>query len=317
MPSPRFASLALALLALAPLPSTAGHGLPRRLAEPANRAAQAGNYQNWRHTPLTQIDLGNVARLQLAWQFPTGGERGHEGGPLVAGDTLYIHTPYPNRVTAINLADRSVKWRYEPHQDEAALSPLCCGTVSRGLAYGDGLILLQQTDTTLVALDAATGRERWRVKNGDPARGETATNAPHVFDHYVVTGIAGGEYGARGHITAYDLADGRRVWRGYSTGPDADLLIDPGRSLIWSDGRMVPVGKDSSLKTWQGDQWQYGGGTTWGWYAYDPALRLLYYGTLDGHLKALDVATGKELWVSTALPPGAASQKAKAVSQPQ
>lgn len=282
MPFHRFALLSLALAALAPLPAaatSADHDLPRRMAEPANWAAQAGNYQNWRHTALKQIDRDNVARLQLAWQFPTGVERGHEGGPLVVGDTLYLHTPYPNRVTAIDLADHSVKWRYEPQQDEAALSPLCCDTVNRGLAYGDGMILLQQTDTTLVALDAQTGKERWRVKNGDPAQGETNTNAPHVFDHYVVTGIAGGEYGARGYITAYDLADGHRVWRGYSTGPDADMLMDPARSMTWADGHMVAVGKDSSLKSWQGDQWKYGGSTTWGWYAYDPALRLLYYGS--------------------------------------
>jgi len=241
--------------------------------------AQAGNDANWRHSSLDQINPGNVARLTPAWQVSTGTRRGHEGGPLVVGDTLYLHTPYPNIVTAISLKDHAIKWRYTPRQDERVRNTLCCDSVNRGLAYGDGLILLQQTDTTLIALDATTGRERWRVKNGDPTKGESATNAPHVFDRYVITGIAGGEYGVRGHITAYALADGHRIWRGYSTGPDADLLMEPNKSMTWTNGHMAPVGKDSSLKTWEGGQWRTGGGTTWGWYAYDPKLRLLYYGS--------------------------------------
>ena len=291
----------------------ADHDLARYVAQPQNWAAQAGNFQNWRHSELQQINAYNVARLQLAWQFPTGVTRGHEGGPLVIGDTLYLHTPYPNQVVAISLADHQVKWRHEPQQDSGALTSLCCDTVSRGLGYGDGMILLQQTDTTLVAVDANTGAERWKVRNGDLAHGETATNAPHVFDHYVITGMAGGEYGARGYITAYDLATGRRVWRGYSTGPDASMLIDPEHTMTWSNGHMVPVGKDSSLKSWQGEQWKYGGGTTWGWYSYDPKLRLLYYGSGNPStwnpllrpgdnkwsmaLWARDIDTGKVRWV--------------------
>jgi lanthanide-dependent methanol dehydrogenase len=241
--------------------------------------AQAGDAGNRRYSPLAQIDRDNVGQLEPVWRVPTGAQGGHEGGPLVVAGTLYIHTPYPNRVVAIDLADRREKWRYEPRQDASALAILCCDTVSRGLAFGDGMILLQQTDTTLVALDAATGALRWQVKNGDPVRGESASNAPLVADGYVITGIAGGEYGVRGHVTAYALADGHRVWRGYSTGPDADMLMDAQRSMTWSGGRMVPVGSDSSLRSWQGDQWLQGGGTTWGWYAWDPALRLLYYGS--------------------------------------
>ncbi len=291
----------------------AAEDLRELMKHPANWAAQAGDLRNWRYSGLDQINRGNVARLEPVWQLATGGRRGHEGGPLVVGDTLYLHTPYPNQVTAVALADRSVKWRYTPSQDEAALATLCCDTVSRGLAYGDGMILLQQTDTTLLALDAETGKVRWRVRNGDPARGESATNAPHVFDRYVITGIAGGEYGVRGHITAYALADGHRVWRGYSTGPDADMLIEPQQTRTWRGGRMVPVGKDSSLESWQGEQWRTGGGTTWGWYAYDPELRLLYYGSGNPStwnpiqrpgdnkwsmsLWARDIDSGKVRWV--------------------
>jgi PQQ-dependent dehydrogenase (methanol/ethanol family) len=117
------------------------------------------------------------------------------------------------------------------------------------------------------------------VKNGDPKIGETNTNAPHVFKDKVLTGISGGEFGVRGRVVAYDIKTGKKVWLGYSTGPDAEMLIDPAKTMTWADGKLQPVGKDSSLKTWQGDQWKIGGGTTWGWYSYDPALNLVYYGT--------------------------------------
>lgn len=273
--------MALAVLAAALAGCAAESG---RIAPSGDWPAQAGNDGNWRYSALRRIDRGNVAGLQLAWRRPTGVPGGHEGGPLVVDGVLYLHTPYPNRVQALDPATGALFWQYLPEQDGRALATLCCDKVSRGLAWGrtadgEGRIVLQQTDTTLVALDARTGAVRWRVKNGDPALGETATQAPHVFDSHVVTGIAGGEYGVRGHITAYALADGRRLWRGYSTGPDADMLIDPERSMTWRDGRMQPVGRDSSLSSWQGDQWRQGGGTTWGWYARDRALGLLYYGS--------------------------------------
>jgi lanthanide-dependent methanol dehydrogenase len=156
---------------------------------------------------------------------------------------------------------------------------MCCDTVNRGLAYGDGKIFLQQADTTLVALDAKTGKVIWSVRNGNPKIGETNTNAPHVFKDKVITGISGGEFGVRGRLLAYDIKTGKRVWTAWSTGPDHDLLVDPARTMTWTNGRMQPIGKDSSLKSWKGDEWKLGGGTTWGWYSYDPKLNLLYYGT--------------------------------------
>ncbi len=117
------------------------------------------------------------------------------------------------------------------------------------------------------------------MKNGDPKVGAVNTNAPHVFKDKVITGISGGEWGVRGFLAAYDINTGKQVWKAYSTGPDAEMLIDPDKTMTWTDGALKPVGKDSSLKTWQGDQWKIGGGTTWGWYSYDKALNLLYYGT--------------------------------------
>ncbi|RZA24522.1 MAG: PQQ-dependent dehydrogenase, methanol/ethanol family, partial [Proteobacteria bacterium] len=272
------------LLMLAGLVSVTANALADESLEqakksPKNWAMQAGNDANHRYSTLSQINKGNVKNLQVAWTFSTGVLRGHEGGPLVIGDTMYVHSPFPNKVFALNLEDQSIKWKYEPKQDPAVIPVMCCDTVNRGVAYGDGKIILQQADTTLVALDMKTGQEVWKVKNGDPKIGETNTNTPHIFKDKVLTGISGGEFGVRGHITAYDLKTGKQVWKGYSVGPDSEMLIDPDKTMTWTDGKMAPVGKDSSLKTWKGDQWKIGGGTTWGWYSYDAPSNLVYYGT--------------------------------------
>ena len=234
-----------------------------------------GNYAGDRYSALDQINANNASKLQVAWTMSTGVLRGHEGGPLVIGDVMYLQSPFPNKVFAINLADQTIKWIYEPQQDSSVIPVMCCDTVNRGLAYGNGKIFLQQADTTLVALDAKTGEHVWSVKNGDPNKGETATNAPLVVKNMVITGISGGEFGVRGHLTAYDTKTGKTIWRGYSTGPDEEMLVDPEKTTHM----LKPVGKDSSLKTWKGEQWKIGGGTTWGWYTYDPELDLIYYGS--------------------------------------
>ena len=243
--------------------------------DPNNWAIWGGNYAGQRYSQLDQINAGNVGDLQVAWTFSTGVLRGHEGGPLVVGDTLYIHTPFPNKVFSINLADQTINWKYEPKQDPNVIPVMCCDTVNRGLAYADGKIFLQQADTTLVALNAQTGEVVWSVQNGDPKKGETNTNAPVVIKDKVITGISGGEFGVRGFVAAYNTSDGSLAWKAYSTGPDDEMLIDPENTTHLGQ----PVGPDSSLSTWEGEQWKIGGGTTWGWYTYDPELNLVYYGT--------------------------------------
>jgi PQQ-dependent dehydrogenase (methanol/ethanol family) len=259
--------------------ASAQSDLEKAMGSSSNWASQAGDYANHRYSTLNQINAGNVSKLQVAWTMSTGVLRGHEGSPLVIGDTMYVHTPFPNNVYAVNLKDQSFKWKYEPKQDADVIPVMCCDTVNRGLAYGDGKIFLQQADTTLVALDMNSGKVVWTAKNGDPKIGETNTNAPHVFKDKVLTGISGGEFGVRGRLIAYDVKTGKKVWTAYSTGPDAEMLVDPAKTMTWTNGKMAPVGKDSSLKSWQGDQWKIGGGTTWGWYSYDPQLNLVYYGT--------------------------------------
>jgi PQQ-dependent dehydrogenase (methanol/ethanol family) len=274
--------LAVAILGLAltlPGVAAANTDLEKLIADPNNWAMQAGDMYNQRYSKLAQINAQNVGKMQVAWMFSTGVLRGHEGSPLVVNGTMYIHTPFPNKVFAVDLDTQKIKWRYEPKQDVAVIPQMCCDTVYRGLAYAENKIFLQQADSTLVALDAGTGKVLWSVKNGDPKVGAVNTNAPHVFKDKVITGISGGEWGVRGFINAYDINTGKQVWKAYSVGPDNEMLIDPDKTMTWTDGALKPVGKDSSLKTWRGDQWKTGGGTTWGWYSYDKALNLLYYGT--------------------------------------
>ena len=272
-------SISVGLAATVSGSALANEELAQLSANPNNWAMQAGDFGNHRYSSLQQINTSNVNKLQVAWMFSTGVLRGHEGSPLVVGDTMYVHTPFPNNVFAIDLGTQKIKWKYAPKQDPAVIPQMCCDTVNRGLAYADGKVLLQRADSVLVALDANSGKVVWSVKNGDPKVGAVNTNAPHVFKDKVITGISGGEWGVRGYISAYDLKTGSLVWRGYSTGPDSEMLIDPSTTTTWANGAVVPVGPDSSLSSWQGDQWQIGGGTTWGWYSYDPQLNLLYYGT--------------------------------------
>ena len=275
----KLSPLPLVLALAAPSLVYANADLESKMNDPKNWAAQAGDMYNQRYSKLKQINKANVKNMKVAWLFSTGVLRGHEGSPLVIGDMMYLHSAFPNKVFAIDLNTQKIVWKYEPKQDPAVIPQMCCDTVNRGLAYGDGKIILQQADSMLVAFDAKTGKVVWSVKNGDPKLGAVNTNAPHVFKDKVITGISGGEWGVRGYINAYNLSDGKMAWRGYSVGPDAEMLIDPDKTMTWIDGKMAPVGKDSSLKTWQGDQWKIGGGTTWGWYSYDKGVNQLYYGT--------------------------------------
>jgi len=258
------------------VPAFANDSVQKLVSDPANWAVQSGDYSGTRFSKLDQINTSNVKTMKVAWTFSTGVLRGHEGGPLVVGDVMFVHTPFPNIVYALDLKnDAKILWKYEPKQDPSVIPVMCCDTVNRGPQYADGKILLHQADTSLVAIDAKTGKELWKVVNGDPKRGETGTGAPLIMKDKVVIGISGAEFGVRCHVTAYDLNTGKRVWRAYSMGPDEDILVDPAKTM--SLGK--PVGKDSSLKTWTGDQWKIGGGSTWGYMSWDPELNLFYYGT--------------------------------------
>jgi PQQ-dependent dehydrogenase (methanol/ethanol family) len=276
MPTKRLLPLAAAFLSTTCIPALANDSVMEAVGNPANYAIQTLDYANTRYSPLDQITKENVGDLQVAWTFSTGVLRGHEGAPLVIGNMMYVHTPFPNNVFALDLAqDGRIVWKYTPTQDPSVIPVMCCDTVNRGLAYANDTIFLHQADTTVVALDAKTGEVKWTAKNGDPAKGETNTATVLPVKDKVIVGISGGEFGVRGHVTAYDMETGEQVWRAYSTGPDEEMLVNPETTTHLGK----PIGADSSLNSWEGDQWQIGGGTTWGWYSYDPELDLFYYGT--------------------------------------
>ncbi|WP_246476121.1 lanthanide-dependent methanol dehydrogenase XoxF5 [Roseibium litorale] len=267
---------AVGMLALCAGNAMADAELQKMMDDPNQWVIQTGDYKNQRYSKLDQITKDNVKDLQVAWTFSTGVLRGHEGSPLVIGDVMYVHTPFPNIVYALDLKnDGKILWKYEPKQDPNVIPVMCCDTVNRGLAFADGKIFLHQADTKLVALDAKTGAEVWSVVNGDPSKGETNTATVMPVKDKVIVGISGGEFGVRGSVTAYNIKDGSKAWRAYSMGPDEDILVDPEKTTHLGK----PVGKDSGTNTWEGDQWKIGGGTTWGWYSYDAEENLIYYGT--------------------------------------
>jgi len=294
---------------------SANSSVTKAMSDSSNWASWGGDYAGTRYSKLDQINAKNVKDLQVAWTFSTGVLRGHEGGPLVIGGTMWIHTPFPNKVFSINLADQSINWKYEPKQNPDTIPVMCCDTVYRGLAYADNMIFLQQADTTLVALDATTGKKIWSIKNGDPKKGETNTQAPIVVKDKVYTGISGGEFGVRGFLAAYNIKDGSLAWKCHSMGPDSDMCMSPTKTMAWKDGKMQPVGKDSSLKTWKGDQWKIGGGTTWGWFSYDPATNLVYYGSGNPSTWNPVVRPGDNKWSMTIWARDADSGEAKWVYQ--
>ena len=302
---------AAACLVMAPVSSLRANDALLKMQQDANQwVMPLGNYSSTRYSTLNQINRDNVKNMRVAWSFSTGVLRGHEGGPLVIGNMMYVHTPFPNKVYALDLSKNgTIAWSYEPRQDNKVIAVMCCDTVNRGVAYGDGKIFLHQADTTLVALDAKTGKTVWTAVDGDPSKGETGTGAPVVAGNYVIIGNSGGEYGVRGHLAAYDMVTGKLAWRAYSQGPDSDTLIDPVKTK--SMGK--PVGKDSGLAGWKGDQWKLGGGTTWGWTSFDPTTQTIYYGSGNPGtwnpvqrpgdnrwsmtIWARDLKTGKAKWV--------------------
>ncbi len=227
------------------------------------------NYANTRNSTLNEITTENAKNLKVAWTMSTGATRGHEGQPLVVGDVMYFESAYPNHVFAVDLNDYHTKWEYTPKEDPFAVSVACCDLVNRGVAYSDGKIIANALDGQVIALNATNGKVLWNTKNSDPEAGQTLTAAPLIVKNNVIIGVSGGEFGVRGFLTSYDLATGKKRWRAYSEGPDKDILI----------GSEFTGPKGQGTSTWHGDEWKVGGGTTWGWYSYDPELNLLYYGT--------------------------------------
>jgi len=271
------------------------------------------DYALSRYSPLDQITVANVGNLRPVWSFSTGALRAHEGNPLVVGSIMFVHTPYPNAVFALDLAQPGapIKWKYSAplptgasgargsaSRAERPPPPMptgCCDVGSRGLAYHpSGKLYVPLLSGDLAALDAGTGKEIWRVRNADWTMGATLASAPMVVRDLVLVGVSGAEYGVRGHLTAYDALSGRLVWRGWSTGPDADVLLDGPANLAYPSHQ----GRDLGATTWSGEVWKQGGGTTSGWLSYDPALNLVFYGTDQPAPGNASLRPGQNKWTS-------------------
>ena len=266
------------------------------------------DYSLQRYSPLKQITTSNVAELRPVWSFSTGTLRGHEGNALVIGNVMYVHTSFPNIVYALDLSKPGAPqiWKHVPNQSPDAIPIACCDLVNRGLAYHpSGKIFIQLLQGELLALDAKTGKELWKSKHPDKSnagveatgykQGATMTNAPIVIKDIVIAGISGGEFGVRGRVSAFNVNDGKHLWTGYSTGPDNEVLISGDANANYPSHK----GKDLGVSTWQGDEWKRGGGTTWGWYSYDPELNLFYYSTGNPGSWNPDQRPGDNKWSMT------------------
>lgn len=265
---------------------------PRK--EDGQWAMPAKNYASTRYSRLNQINANNVKKLQLAWSFTTGMTNGHEAAPVIVDGTMYVITPFPNIVYALDLTKPGgqKKWEYQPNPAPAAQGVACCDVVNRGLVYADGKILFNTLDNHAIALDAKTGKELWKTKVGEINRGESITMAPLVVKGKMLVGNSGGEMGVRGWLKAIDINNGKVLWTAYSTGPDKEVLIGPNFKAFYQKDQ----GKDLGATSWPADAWKIGGGTVWGWISYDPELNLIYYGTGNPGPWNPDLRPGDNKW---------------------
>ena len=257
----------------------------------------AKNFASTRFSGLDQINTDNVKQLRLAWTFETGILRGQEAAPLVVNNTMYIVTPFPNYLFALDLTKPGApqKWVYKPGPIAAAQGVACCDVVNRGASYADGKIVYNTLDNQTVAVDAASGKEVWRTKVGEINVGESLTMAPLIVKNRVIIGNSGGEFGIRGWVTALDLGSGKIAWRAYHTGPDSDVRIGSRFKPFYAADRKPDLG----VKTWPGESWKIGGAGMWGWISYDPQLNLIYYGSANPGPWNPDQRPGDNKWSST------------------
>ena len=281
-PSKLALAVALSALGLAALPAGANDKLVELAKDPANWVMTGRDYHEGNYSELTEVSKETVKRLRPAWSFSTGVLNGHEGTPLVIGDVMYVHSPFPNTTFALDLKEPGhILWQNKPKQNPTARAVACCDVVNRGLAYwpGDGevepLIFRTLLDGHIEAMDAKTGETRWKMENSDIKVGSTLTIAPYVIKDIVLVGSSGAELGVRGYVTAYDVKTGEQKWRAFATGPDEEVRL----AEDFNDANPHYGQKGLGLSTWEGEAWKIGGGTNWGWYAYDPDVDLFYYGS--------------------------------------
>lgn len=223
-------------------------------SEPGNWLTYSGNYSGHRHSLLDQINDRNVAGLKLAWSYQVNSLQKFETTPLVIDGVMYISEP-PSHVTALDTRTGRPLWRYRRIIPDDVR--VCCGQVNRGVAALGNLLYIGTVDAHLVALEASTGIVRWDVEVANYKAGYSITVAPLAIKDKIVVGMAGGEYGVRGFLDAYDAKTGKRAWR------------------FWT----IPGPGEKGHDTWKGDSWKTGSAATWVTGSYDPDTNLVYWGT--------------------------------------
>ena len=246
----------------------------RRLAarEPDQWLTLGGDWTGAYYSPLKDIDAGNVGRLGFAWDYRLGTNRGQESTPLVIDGVMYATSNF-GRVYALDAATGRELWKYDPRMDGQWARYACCDAVNRGLAAFDGRLYVGALDGWLHALDARTGQLVWKVDTVIGRREHapyTFSGAPLLAGDLVIVGSAGGDFAAaRGYVSAYDLKNGELRWRFFT------VPRNP------ADGPQDQPHLEAAVKTWNpAHRWDAGsGGTVWDGMAYDPTLRLVYFGT--------------------------------------
>jgi quinohemoprotein ethanol dehydrogenase len=263
-------ALALCAAALADTPAAVdAKRLTNAGSEPGQWMMEGRTYDQQRFSPLQQINTETVARLGLAWYADFDSNRGQEATPLVIDGVIYLSTAW-SKVKAYDARSGRLLWAYDPKVPGEFAGRGCCDVVNRGLAVWNGKIYVATYDGRLTALNARTGTPVWQVLTLDHDKPVTSTGAPLAYNGKVVIGNAGGEFGVRGYVTAYDAETGKQIWRFYTV---------PGNP---AEGFEQPVLKEAAA-TWTGKWWiAGGGGTVWDGMLYDSKLNLLYFGTGNG-----------------------------------
>lgn len=278
-------------------PATNSGDTTTKFADDGQWVRPAKDFQGTRFSGLTEINNTNVQNLHVFGTFSLGTTRGVEAAPIVAGTTMYLITPFPNIVYALDLTKEGMpaKWSYKPRPVNAAQGVACCDVVNRGLVVDAGKVIFNTLDARTIALDAATGKELWDTKVGNINLGESVTMAPLVVKGKVFVGVSGGEFGIRGWLKALDENSGKVAWTAYHTGPDKDVLIGPNFKPFYK----MDQGKDLGVSSWPADQWKIGGAGAWGWVTYDPELDLIYYGTANPGPWNPEIRPGDNKWSTT------------------
>lgn len=256
------------------------------------------DYATTRYSPLADISAANASRLHPVWTFSTGVLGGHEGQPLVIGNTMYVVTPWPNVLYAFDLSQEGypLRFKYRPNVSPNAIGQACCDVVNRGASFADGKVIYNLLDGHTVAIDAKTGREVWNTRIADLDSGETVTLAPLVVKDRVIVGASGGENGIWGWVKGLDLKTGQIVWTAHNMGPDTDMLVK-------ADTFKPPYGYSANVgaSSWSNDSWKNGGAPVWGWMSYDPELDLFYYGTGNAGPYNAEQRAGDNKWSASVL----------------